>query len=137
MRATLPQWFLGKPYSLHHRYHHHHHSTTKGQVLVTIFASILLILGFMGQISPVLGQSLSLEVNPTGPRVDWPDNDHMLNLGMWVDYAIFVGIVAVCIVLIGILLELMDCIIWCSRRVCNCCGGSKLEVSERRESICV
>ncbi|KAG2374642.1 hypothetical protein C9374_010661 [Naegleria lovaniensis] len=92
-------------------------------ILVTMFILGLTIAGPVSAAS----NALTLEVNPSGPRTDWPDNANLLNLGMWVDYAIFVGIVAVCIVLIGILLESMDCIIWCSRRVCNCCGGSKLE----------
>ena len=97
-------------------------------MMAKLLIAIVLCLAYCNSYS--YGQLPAIKISaPTTVTVKWPSDENLFNLSEWFNYLIFVGIVLVAIILIGILLEIIDCGIWCSRRVCNCCGGSKLKVS--------
>ena len=66
--------------------------------------------------------------NITPKRVSnkWPDD--VLDLKGWIEYAIFILVVMAVIIVIGFILETMDCCVWSFRRCCGLCGGAKYKV---------
>ena len=98
--------------------------------LLGIFLFFVYLCGF------AYGQDFNFDISPpTGVAVTWPGDDDLMNLSLWFNYLIFIGIVLVAIIVIGFLLEAIDCSIWCSRRCCKCCGSAVLKVSNELGTV--